>query len=83
MSLGGFKSTPRVASRKVILVKSELVRGHPEQADNPEWFLVLTDPPPRNFVCSGATEEQAIKRAEDMGYSFEEDPEPFPPGYRG
>ncbi|MBZ2496017.1 hypothetical protein IPS96_22135, partial [Xanthomonas perforans] len=50
--------------------------------DPPEWFLVLTDPPPYVFVCSGSTKEEAIQRAEKLGYSFEENPEPFPVGHQ-
>ena len=80
-SLGGFKSQAPVNTRKVIVVEANPVHGYPTETDPPEWFIVLTDPAPRKFVCSGSTRAEAIERAEDMGFSFEENPEPFPADY--
>lgn len=77
---GSFRSPPAVNTRKVILVKADPCHGFPTQVEPEEWFLVLTDPAPRKFVCSGATSAEAIQRAEARGFSFEEDPGPFPPG---
>lgn len=77
-SYGSMSSPPPVNTRKVILIKADPVCGYPTQTDPPEWFIVLTDPAPRKFVCSGATREEAISQAEGLGFSFEEDPEPFP-----
>lgn len=77
MKYGKTSSPPTMNTRKVILVKADPCHGFLTEIDPPEWFLVLTDPPPRRLVCSGETPGIAIKRAEDEGYSFEEDPSPF------
>ncbi|MBO9876096.1 hypothetical protein [Xanthomonas sp. D-99] len=82
MAYGNQKSKPQRQSRKVILVEASPQHGHATLTDPPEWFLVLTDPPPYVFVCSGSTKEEAIQRAEKLGYSFEENPEPFPVGHQ-
>ena len=77
MKYGKTSSPPRINTRKVILVKADPCHGFPTEMDPPEWFLVLTDPAPRRLVCSGATADIAIRRAEEEGYSFEEDPDAF------
>lgn len=78
-SVGSYKSPAPVNTTKAIVIKADPVHGYPTETEPPEWFIVLTDPTPRKFVCSGSTKEEAITRAEEMGFSFEEDPEPFPP----
>lgn len=78
MRYGKTSSPPIINTRKVILVKADPCHGFPTEMDPPEWLLVLTDPPPRRLVCSGETPDVAIGRAEEQGYSFEEDPAPFP-----
>ena len=85
MSIGTMGRSKQVNTRKVIVVKADPCHGFPTETDPPEWFLVLTDPAPRKFVCSGSTMDEAIQRAEELGFSCEEDPAPFPsdPGLSG
>lgn len=78
MQYGSTKSPKHVQTRKAVVFEVEPRRGYPTLIDPPERFIVLTDPPPRMFVCSGATEEEVVKLAEARGFSFDEDPEPFP-----